>query len=631
MPAVRTFASSKRSSDATSVLHILTAALIIAALYFGKELFIPFALALLLSFLLTTPVNWLERLRLGRGPAVVFVLAVTVCIIGLLLWLGAQQLTGIVASLPQYQDNIRRKLEAVRNPAGPGLLGAAETIKQLETELGANTLRAGKPPEQIAAAQSHNRRIPGAAPLPAAPVPVEIVHHDSGVLESLGLVSASVGHLAITAAAVLVLTLFMLIKRGHLRNRLFGLFGQGHLVLMTTALDDAATRVSRYLLTQLLVNTVYGALLGLCLYLIGVPYAPFWGVITILLRFIPYVGTFVAGLCPFILALAVFEGWKRPLLTLGSFAVIEILASSVIEPWLYATRTGISSLAILLSATFWTLLWGPIGLVLATPLTVCLVVLGRHVQPFEFLYVLLGDDPVLTPETRYYQRLVAFDDDEAADLIETELKDKSVTEVYDSVIIPALSLAEQDRHENRLDSDRAAFVVQSTQELIEDLPDRRSSRAESDEPAAAVTPLSILCLPARDEADALVGMMLCQLARAAGHRAELLDIGDAPAVAARLKSAQVDVVFVSALPPFAVIHARTICRRVRHLAPDLKITLGLWNSVLPAEKIAERLGQSSCDSIVTSLAQAEEAMRQFTAPVTTELTPAPEPALEPVT
>jgi predicted PurR-regulated permease PerM len=599
----------KRQPDRSPLVPLITVAVVIAALYFGKDLFIPFALALLLSFLLTPPVTWLERLHLGRPASVVIVLVITFSAAGGLIWLGAQQLAGIVQSLPQYRDNIRRKLEALRTPAGPGLVSAVDTVQQLKTELGANALKAGKPPEQIARAQGRSRA------LPSTPVPVEIVKHDSGILESLGLVSASLAHYLATAAAVIILTLFILVQRSHVRNRLFGLFGQGNLILMTTAIDDAATRVSRYLLTQSMVNAAYGTLLGTGLYFVGVPFAPFWGVLAAVLRFIPYVGTFVAGACPFVLSLAVFEGWKGPLLTLTVFGVIEIATSSVIEPWIYATRTGISSLAILLSAAFWTLLWGPIGLILSTPLTVCLAVLGRHIPPLEFLYVLLGDEPVLTPEVRYYQRLLALDDDEAAELAETFLKEKSLTELYDSLLVPALSLAEQDRHENRLDSEHAAFIIQSTRELIDDLGDRATS-SDTEQPSPDSPKLSILCIPARDEADELVGLMLCQLARHAGHEADLLGIADARELTSRLKQHRADLVFVSALPPFAVIHARTVCRRIRQAARDTKIVLGLWNSVLPAEKITERLGPSTCDAIVTSLARAQAQLSSAEIPAT---------------
>jgi predicted PurR-regulated permease PerM len=609
VPALRV--TSKRASN-VPLLPLITAAVIIAALYFGKDLLIPFALALLLSFLLAPPVTWLERMRLGRAAAVAIVLVLAFSIAGALLWVGVGQLTGIVASLPQYQDNIRRKLQALRGPAGPGLVNAADTLQNLKNELGENAMKVEKPREQVARGQRREN------PLPTAPVPVEIVKHDSGVLESLGLVSASLASFLATGAAVVVLTLFILLQRSHLRNRLFGLFGQAHLILMTTALDDAATRVSRYLLTQSLVNASYGALLGLGLYFVGLPYAPFWGVLAALLRFIPYLGTFFAGACPFILSLAVFDGWQRPLLTLAIFGVIEIATSSVIEPWLYATRTGISSLAILLSAAFWTLIWGPIGLILSTPLTVCLAVLGRHVPPLEFLYVLLGDEPVLTADVRFYQRLLAMDEDEAVEIVEQALKDKTLTEVCDSVLIPALGLAEQDRHENRLDREHSDFVFQTTSEVIEELADRQSAAAaalEAETNPPATSPLSILCLPSRDKADELAGMMLVELARRHGHHAELLRLEDLDTAAARLKRPGVDMLFISALPPFALIHARSACRRARQANARTKVILGLWNSVLPAEKLAERLGEATCAAIVTTLAEAEALLKPVEAPL----------------
>ncbi len=359
------------------------------------------------------------------------------------------------------------------------------------------------------------------------PIPVEVVRQQPhGFFNSLGLLSTSLAHFFGEVAAVVILTLFILVKREHLRNRLFRLMGQERLVTMTTALDDAAGRVSRYLLTQSLVNSIYGLLLGFGLHFIGLPYAAFWGVLAAMLRFIPYAGTAAAGLCPFVLSLAVFSGWSRPLLTLGLFAAIETVTTAVIEPWLYATRTGISSLAILLSAAFWTLLWGPIGLVLSTPLTVCLAVLGRHLPHLEFLYLLLSDEPVLSPELRFYQRLLASDEDEAADIASGYLKEKSLTEVYESLLIPTLEQTEQDRRQGKLDPARENFILQTIRELIEELSERSEVSPETEEkkPAAAASRLSVTCLPVRDEADELAGLMLVHLLRKVGYEADVIPI-----------------------------------------------------------------------------------------------------------
>jgi predicted PurR-regulated permease PerM len=603
-------ARSKRGSETWPLLPLVTIATAIATLYLGQELLIPFFLAVLISFLLARPVSWLEKLKLGRTLSVLVVMAVAFSGAGAMLWVGAVQLSSIVSELPHYQENIARKLEAIRNPAGSSLAKALASIHLLTTELSPSSSAAEK--QKTVAQQAPRRKRNSREPQPTTPMPVEVVPHETSTFDSLGLFSTSLIHFFGGVSAVVVLTLFMLINRGDLRNRLVRLLGQGHLVAVTTALDDAAERVSRYLLTQSLVNGTFGTLLGFGLYCIGVPYAPFWGVFGAVLRFIPYVGTLIAGACPLLLALAVFEGWTKPLYTLGTFATIEGVTSSLVEPWLYATRTGISSLAILVSAAFWTLLWGPIGLVLSTPLTVCLAVLGRHVPPMEFLYVLLGDEPVLSPEARYYQRLLAMDEDEATEIVDEYLKEKSVGELYESVLIPALSLAEHDRHRDRLDEEKENFIYQSTKDLIQDLGERSENSPLMPEPVPhSASPLSIRCLPARDRADELAGLMLAQLLRGSGYRAEAISLGAMEDMLDRLTKAGPDVLFISALPPFAVTHARSLCRRARQRLPGLKIAVGLWNAGAELEKLKQRLGSDCSENVMTTLAQAESQLRVF--------------------
>ena len=594
---------SKRGSEIRPLLPLVTIATVVATLYLGQDLVVPFVLALLISFLLTRPVAWLEKLKLGRVLSVLIIITIAFSIAGAVLWVIASQLSSIVTELPRYQLNIGRKIEAIRNPAGTGLAGVTASLQQITTELSSSSSAAEK--QKVISQQRFSPKRSVHQPPSTTPVPVEVVPHQTGALESLGVVGTSLARFVGGVTAVLILVLFMLINRGDLRNRLVRLLGQGHLVAVTTALDDAAERVSRYLLTQSVVNGTFGTLLGFGLYWIGVPYAPFWGVLGALLRFIPYVGTLVAGACPLLLALAVFEGWSKPLYTLGLFASIEGITSCLVEPWLYSTRTGISSLAILVSAAFWTLLWGPIGLVLSTPLTVCLAVLGRHAPQLEFLNILLGDEPVLSPEARYYQRLLAMDEDEATEIVDEYLKERSVAEVYDSVLIPALSLAERDRHQNRLDDEKEEFIYQTTKELIQDL----GERSEPVFPPAL--PLSICCLPARDRADELVGLMLAQLLRQAGYDAKAISLGSAEDMLDQLIEAEPNVLCVSALPPFAITHARSICRRVRRRLPDLNIAVGLWNSGGELEKLKQRLGTDCSDSVISTLAQAESQVRVF--------------------
>jgi CheY-like chemotaxis protein len=341
-----------------------------------------------------------------------------------------------------------------------------------------------------------------------------------------------------------------------------------------------------------------------------VPYAAFWGVAGAVLRFIPYVGTWSAGICPFVLSLAVFEGWMKPLLTLGLFGAVELTMSGIVEPWLYATRTGISSLAILLSAAFWTILWGPIGLMVSTPLTVLLFVLGRHIPQLEFLYILLGDEPVLSPPAYYYQRLLALDEDEAREVAENYLREKTVLDLYDSVLVPALSLAEQDRHRNELDEERQKFIYDNTRDLIEEFGEIGENGPQEEKPVfRAESSISVLCVPARDESDELVALMLAQILRQTGYAVETLAAGFLEEILTKIEKCEPNVVFISALPPFGIRHARSLCRRTHHRCPGLKVVVGLWGSTAERNILQQRLGPGCSDYLVHTLAEAELQLR----------------------
>ena len=600
-----------RSRKPVSSQLVLTAIAILGCMYFGREVLIPFALAILIAFLLSQPVSWLERLKIGRVAAVFLVLTVTYAAAGALIWAGAEQFTGILEKLPEYQANIHRKIEKIRNPmASSKLSRAISSLKAMTSELSPNTATYTKRKDLEASGLPHQKLKPGTT----EPVPVEIVKPEENA-GPLGMLNTSlVARLAAALLAIAVLTLFMLLRRTDLRDRVFRLFGRGRINVVTTAMDDAEQRVSRYLLTQFLMNSAFGLLLGFGLFLIGVPYSLFWGVLAAILRFIPYVGTLVAGLCPFVLALAVFEGWERPLITLALWASVELIISSIIEPWLYAARAGISSLAILLSAAFWTVLWGPIGLVLATPLTVCLVVLGRHVPQLEFLYILFGDEPVLAPEASFYQRLLTSNEDEAREVLDDCLKERSLVELYDSVLIPALSLIEHDRHNGTLDEERQTFIFRATREIIEDLPEDLAAGEINEKPHADI---SIVCVPARDEADELVGLMLAQVLGRSRYHMQVIPAGFVNDMLAAVARAKPDLIFISAVPPSAISHARSIYRRARQKVPDAKPVIGLWGSHDDIGTLQQRLGPEYSDYVVNSLSQAELQVRLLF-PVATE-------------
>jgi hypothetical protein len=423
-----------------------------------------------------------------------------------------------------------------------------------------------------------------------------------------------------SALIVTIFTIFMLIRREDLRNRLIFLAGEGRLSVVTQALDDATERVSRYLLLQFLVNTCYGIFIGVCLHFIGVPAAILWGAVAGILRFLPYIGPPLGALMPVVLSLAVFSGWQGPLITLSLFVVTELIVSNLIEPMLYGAHTGLSSLAILVAAIFWTAIWGPIGLVLSTPLTVCLVVLGRHVPRLSFLHVLLGDEPVLTTDSRFYQRLLAADHDEARQVLQKYLEGSTLLELYDSVLIPALSLAEEYRHQNRLEDATEKFICQSTRELIDEFSGLPANDSASDPADGPVEPLmaagqsspghpcKVLCLPARDEADEIVATMLAQLIERAGHEAQCVPLGSAAEMLAQVKKEKPDFICISALPPFAIAHARALYAKLLAQAPNVRIDIGLWNFSGDPSKMSHRLALREGSRACTKLAEIVEGL-----------------------
>ncbi|HEX5413885.1 MAG TPA: AI-2E family transporter [Terriglobia bacterium] len=599
----------KRSPASSELLTLIAVIVVIAVLYFAREVLVPMALAVLLSFLLTPVVVQLEKARLGRIPAVLMVLVLAVALVVAGGWGLAGQLTEIVDHLPTYTANIQKKIQSLHSSGG--LNRAINAVKGLNDELSAPgpERRGARGHSQV----SHASKERGISS-PENPMPAKVEASTNGFKYLRGLLGPAASILA-RVVIVIVFTLFMLAKREDLRNRVIRLASKGQLNLMTQALDDASTRISRYLLLQLLVNSSYGVLFGLGLYLLGIPHALLWGVLGGILRFIPYFGTLIGAVFPIALALAVFPGWSHALYVLGLYLVIELIIAYVMEPWLYGVHTGISPFAILVAAVFWTMLWGPVGLILSVPLTVCLMVMGRHIPHLEFIGILLGDEPVLAPAANFYQRLLAMDLEEARDIARAYLKEKPLGSLYQSVLIPALSLEEQDRHAGSLDQETEAFICQGIKELIEEFGEstqKEALTAETDgkaAPGAAVEPLidtrlssvHIICVPARDDSDAMIALMLAQLLDRAGYDAKSLAIGAVEDMLEKAVEQKARVVCVSALPPFALGQARSLCRRLRTRLPELKIVLGLWNFEGGVSKAQERVGTGYADRVVTTL------------------------------
>lgn len=581
---------------------VLVGAVVIAALYLARDVLIPFALALLFAFLLNPLVAWIERKGLWRVPSVLLVMTLFLAAVGGTAWIVANQLIAVVNKLPEYRSNLHQKIEILRNRRHAGLGKTADTVKQLDNELSSASSELG-----TSRSQAENR---GASRATPAPVPV-VVEPPSGALsEAERLFGPLVAPLA-TALIVVALLAFMLTKREDLRNRLLRLSGKRRLNVATQALDEAASRVSRFLLTQFSVNVLYGAAVATGLYFIRVPDPILWGALATLLRFIPYIGTFIAALLPVSLALAVFSGWIHAGLALSVFVILELVIANFVEPLLYGTQTGISALAILVSAMFWSLLWGPIGLILATPLTVCLLVLARFVPALSFLPIILGDDEVLPPEALFYQRLLAMDRAEAKEIGDKYIADNSLVQLYEKVVIPSLSMAEVDRHDGALEEERESFILRSAREMIEELGE--SASADMEEPTSnRLLPVKIVCLPARDEADGITATILRQMLESCGLSGTQLPystfVGE---MIQQISQQSVSIACICALPPFALAHARGLCKRLHVALPNVRIVVGVWGSEGTDEAMKEEMKRTGAQVVVSTLSEAVDGIRQL--------------------
>ncbi|HEX9595258.1 MAG TPA: AI-2E family transporter, partial [Anaerolineales bacterium] len=429
--------------------------IVVAALYLAKGLLVPLTLAVLLSFLLSPVCDWLERRRLGRIPAVLATAIVGFTVLGVAAWTAAAQMSNLAPKIPEYQNNLEAKLSSANAYAVSALSKITRAAQGMGQDL--------SPAEQANEGQGTNER----------PYSVRVIASPASPLQVFGGMFGTLIEVLGTTGMVVILVVFFLVRRDDLRDRFIRLVGHGHVTLTTQMLEDAGARVSRYLSMLFLMNVTFGISVGIGLYLIGVPNAILWGILASALRFIPYIGPWIAAAMPIGLSLAITTGWVAPILTVGLFVVLELFSNNVVEPWLYGKNTGVSAVAVLVAAVFWMWLWGPVGLLLATPLTVCLLVVGKHVPQLSFLGILLGTEPVFEPKKRIYQRLLAGDQEEAAELLEDYLEHRPLVEVYDTVLIPALALAETHWQLGELNEGKHKFIMQSLKEMIQDRGERQ--------------------------------------------------------------------------------------------------------------------------------------------------------------
>jgi predicted PurR-regulated permease PerM len=614
------------SAVATAILAVI----IISMLYFGRDIFVPVALAILLSFVLAPLVELLQRIRVPRALAVVSVVILAFSLIFAMGSLLATQLTQLAGDLPRYQSTISEKIQSFRDTrAGRGTLErASDMLKDLSKEL--------DKPKDAPSARAPGYVLGPHAPAPPAPVPVEVRQPDPGALESLRTLISPLVHPLATTGIIIIFVIFILLQREDLRNRLIRLAGSSDLQRTTAALDDAASRLSRLFLTQLILNGAFGVVIGIGLWFIGIPSAILWGILAAALRFVPYIGAVIAAAFPLALAVAVDPGWSMLLWTLALFLVVEPVVGHVIEPMVYGHSTGLSPVAVVASATFWTALWGPIGLVLATPLTVCLVVLGRHVERLEFLDVMFGDRPALSPPEIFYQRMLAGDPTEAAEKAEEFLKERSLASYYDEVALKGLQLAQADAERGALDQERLAKIRDAVSEFAGDLSDQddrpaaqgnsttdaeASSAVESVAENAASEHLPVLskktlppewqgehpvlCVAGRSLVDEAAAIMLAQLSTAHGLAARV-EAAEALSTTnvLRLDTTGVAIVCLVYLDASGSAHMRYAVRRLRRKLPSATIILGCWvKEIDPAALELLREG-AKADLVASSLGDA---------------------------
>ena len=613
-----------------SLLTVAVTVVVVAGLYLGRAVLIPVTLAMLLSFLLAPLVNWLRRKHLGRVPSVLLAVLLALMVVLALGGLIGMQIADLAEDVPRYAQTIRQKADTVQQLLFSPATHLMHALSSEPAHVGAtaNTVpRAGRTTTPSAEAQQ--------------PIAVEVHPPDLTPIQLAQRIVAPVLEPLSTTAIVLIVSIFILLQREDLRDRMIRLFGSTDLHRTTIAMNDAARRLSRYLLTQLAINTAFGAIIATGLTLIGIPSPVMWGVLGALLRFLPYIGAPISALMPLALAAAVDPGWSRLLWTGALYVAVELVMSQAIEPLLYGRSTGLSPFAVILAATFWTWLWGPIGLILSTPLTLCLVVLGRHVARLEFLEVLLGDRPALTSVESFYQRMLAGDPDEVHDHAEILLKQRSLSSYYDDVALKGLRLAVTDTERGALSPAHLEGIKISIQSLIEDLEDY----TDSPPPHGVVGPViadasiadpdisagsnpdragpgqldlaptwrgtaPVLCIAGKGLLDEAISTMLAQLLRKQGISARVIPhAATLRATIGKLDMGGIAMVCISCLElAGGPSHLRYLLQRLRWRLPsDVPVLVGLWpddDELLHDERLRAAVG---ADCYTSSLHEAVEA------------------------
>jgi predicted PurR-regulated permease PerM len=561
-------------------MALFTTVIVVTVLKVAQEVFIPLALAILCTFLLAPMVELLTRCYFKRLLAVIVSLALGLALIVGLGTLVFNQFADLANELPSYQRQLRTNLTQFGGALRGGVAQTTHAFEALTKEID---------------------RVAPSEPKPRGVAKVQVIEPPATALDTIGNVVGPIVRPLGTTLAVIVLVAFMLLRLPDLRDRILRLLGARYLHLTTEALNDAASRVSRYLLMQIVINGWTGLAVTAGLWALNVPNAVLWGALTLVLRFIPYVGVWMAAAIPLAVSFAVFDDWTRPLMVFGLFAVLELFAWSVLEPWLYGSHTGISPVALLLAAGFWTWLWGFAGLFLAVPMTVCAVVMGKYIPQLKFLQVLLGDEPVLKPHERLYQRLLSSNRDEADSVLHAALRHSSILEVCDAIIVPAMLRAEEDHDRGTLTDARRQTILEHINEWVDErlelMTPSRLGFASAQSPAPAAT---VLCVPASGRADEIIA----KLFQAAVIERNLTVRIIGPDAAEIIEGERgTRAIVISAVPPEAVTAARAVCKRMRVQNSQIPLFVGLWSPVGDLDRARQRLAAAGATQTVVTFAE----------------------------
>lgn len=608
-----------KSLKLSPLVVVGTLVLIVASLYWARVVLMPIALAMLLTFLLSPCDSALRHLGLGRLVSVTLLTVLTFSLIGIIGWAISVQVKEFASDLPGYRGNIKKRIEDFQVGKGTALDKVRATVEQVIVDV--ETI--APPAEKVSNEQVVGDVNTNAPPAEQVSKPVLVTLQGGRFSSGVWKLVLPLLESAFKILLIVMLVIFMLLERDELRNRVIRLLGYGRLSLTTTALDEAGHRVSRYLLTLSIINAGVGLVIGLGLFLLGVPYALLWGCLIFILRFVPYLGIWIAALLPFAVSLATSSNWWQPLSVLGMFAVFETVAAMIIEPMLFSQSAGTSKLAMLIAIAFWTSLWGPVGLLLATPLTACLTVIAKYVPQLEFIAVLFGDQPMMQASVTYYKRLLALDQDEAEAIVEEQLHTHSVEHVFDEILVPALHYAKRDSRLGILTDDEQEFIYKSTREIIEriglsptrplPLIDVAASDAGilSDTVTVSVDKIRILASPAQSEGEAIALLMLQQLLDPTRYEMEINTTGKRLSEILREAEQKTPALFcVGFIPPGGLSACRHLSKLLHTRLPELTIVVGHWGLHEKVHNDRETLLAAGATHVAATLIEARDQIAQ---------------------